>query len=673
MQRETYEVLATLTKSKVEELYAATAHIFTPLLTPPESPIQSLALPGNLFVPVLGRKFAHGHLHPEYAGQFCPLCLQEEAYHHLAWMPIAITVCLRHHCFLVNRCSQCGKAPRVMDIVSTRCGACAASLARAQEEPVMLDDFGLFTQHVMQAWFMTGTASPLDDHQLPAQPARVLYRVLTGLRLLLLRFPGTAWPYLSAAQPTDRRSSRALHVQVRSARERSYEYTAAFQVLVNWPHGFFDFLDVCRGQSDHVKLAKRRGETDFGDVYSYWIKTYWNHPAFRFLQEAFDQYVFEKCGSSQWVLESRRYRAHPRFAQGFDLLGITEATELLDASSKTVKALLQTGQLASYKEESSRQYKKETLLNRTEVLALREKRNNRVSITEAASWLGVGRRVIHDLVEVGLLTPEQRDTSKASQGLFTKAALGACLEKIARQVEIRPASSGNENDTEMSLSEAAQLAATVGLHAAHVVVQVAEGHVRASHHARSQLGLHALQFRRVDVQAWVETIKAENHWMGQEAVIDFLRVKYETYTSWLKAGLISPVARVGQIKYFDRRSIEQFRSEYVLSEEAADLLGIKRSCLYQWIRRGWLDRTFFGSQFTQQHHSYYLFKRERLFQWRNERVVSSEAAHLLGIDRAALVDLVRKGKVTPLLGTGTKPYWFLRQDILEWRHKAGNA
>src|SRR5712692_7784741 len=97
--------------------------------------------------------------------------------------------------------------------------------------------------------------------------------------------------------------------------------------------------------------------------------------------------------------------------------------------------------------------------------------------------------------------------------------------------------------------------------------------------------------------------------------------------------------------------------------------GIKLSCLYQWIHRGWLDGTFFGNQFTQHHHSYYLFNRERLLQWRNERVVSSEAALLLGIDRAALLSLVRKGKLTPLLGTGTKPYWFLRQDILEWRHK----
>ncbi len=667
-QRETYELLAALTKSNVQELYAATAHIFTRILTPPDSPIQSLELRDNLFVPVLGNKFAHGHIHPEFAGQFCPLCLQKSAYHHLRWMPIAITVCLRHHCFLVNKCPTCGKALRITDIVSTHCGACAADLTQIQEEPIMMDDFGSFTQQAIQSWFLAGTASLAGNYQVPEQPANVLYRVLTGLRLLLLGFPVSTWPYPSEASFTPMRSSSVLHLQIRAANERYYEYAAAFKALVNWPQGFFDFLDLCRSQSDKVKLSKRRGETEFGDIYTYWIKKYWKHPSFNFLQEAFDQYVFERCGSSQWILESRRYRAHARFAQGFDLLGITEATELLEASPKTVRTLLQAGQLTTHQEESSRQYKRQTLLNRTEVLALREKRNNRIALTEAASSLGVSQPVVHDLIEVGLLIPEQGHKRKTSKGLLTTSSLMACLEKIVRHVEIRPGGSGNA--TELHLLEAAQLAATVGLNAAQVLVQVAEGRLHAFHNESGQFQLSSLQFARADVQAWVDTIKAEKHWMGQEAVLDFLGVKYETYSSWLKAGLIFPVAVVGHIKYFDRRSIEQFRSRYVLSEEAANLLGIKVSCLYQWISYGWLDGTFFGSRFTQDHHSYYLFDRDCLLQWRNERVASSEAAELLGIKREALLYLVRKGKLTPLSGASTRPYWFLRQDILEWRRDA---
>lgn len=661
--RETYELLATLTKSKVEELYAATVHTFAPVLTPPDRRVRFLELLDTLVVPVLENQLALGHLHPERAGQFCPLCLQEEASHHLGWMPLASAVCLRHHCFLVSRCPQCRKNLSVTEIVAARCRACATSLTRAQKEAAMMDDFGLFTQRLIQAWFLSGTPCGQEDYLLPRQPVRVLYRVLTGLRLLLLKFSRTAWPYLSAIAPIEARSRLYVHRQVRPASERYAQYAAAFKVLANWPEGFFDFLDVCRSQSDKGRLSKRYGETDFGDIYSYWMRTCWKHPDFRFVQDAFDEYVFEKCRSSQWVLQSHRYRTHPRFAKDFNLLGITEAAKLLDASPQTIKVLLQTGQLSPYQEQSSHQYKKETFFNRSEVLALHEKRKDRVSLAEAAKFLGVSQQRVHDLISVGLLRSEQGVALKAG-GFLTKSALLACLEQIARGVQIDPECHGNEKD--LPLREAAHLASSVGLNAAEVLLQVAQGQFHACHHAGSQFQLGSLRFRRVDVQAWIDGIKAENHWMGPEAVMAFLKVE-QTYTKWLKAGLISPVAVFGHIKYYDRRLIEQFRSDYLLSEEAADLLGIKRTLLYQWIHRGWLDETFLGGERTH----YYLFSRQRLLQWRHEQVVSSEeAAHLLGREREALWSLVRTGKLTPLLGTRKKPYWFWRQAILEWQSTA---
>ncbi len=654
--RETYELLGELTKSSVEELYGATAHIFAPILTPPDQPILSLELRETLVVPVLENKWAFGHLHSEYTGQFCPLCLQEKAYHHLGWMPLASAVCLRHHCFLVSWCPHCRKTLSLTDIVAVRCRACTTSLARAQKEAAMMDDFGLFTQRLLQAWFLSGTTLSEDNWQLPRQPVRVLYRVLTGVRLLLLKFSRMAWPYLSELSPANAGPRLCVHRQVRPANERYAQYAAACKVLANWPQGFFAFLDVCRSQSEKERRSKRRGEADFGDIYSYWMRTCWKHPDFRFVQDAFDEYVFEKCRASRWVLQSHRYRAHPRLAQDFNLLGITEAAALLETSPQTIKALLETGQLSSDKEQSSRQY-----FNRSEVLALREKRKDRVSIAEAAKFLGVSPPLIHDLMKAGLLISEQGVPLKAG-GFLTKAALLTCLEKIGKSVHIH--AECQENEKELPLREAAHLASSVGLNAAQVLLQVAQGQLRASHPVGSQFQLGSLQLRRSDVQGWIDGIKTANHWMGREAVMAFLRIKNETYLKWLNAGIISPVAVIGPIKYYDRRSIEQFRSAYILSEEAADLLGIQPSFLYQWIRRGWLDKTFPAGQRTR----YHLFNRQHLLQWRNEQVVSSEeAAQLLGREKDALLSLVRTGKLTPLLGTRKMPYWFWRQDILAWQ------
>jgi len=112
--------------------------------------------------------------------------------------------------------------------------------------------------------------------------------------------------------------------------------------------------------------------------------------------------------------------------------------------------LLQTGQLSTYKEQSSRQYKKGTFFNRSEVLALREKRKDRVSIAEAAKFLGVSQRLVHDLISVGLLKSE---LALKAGGFLTKTALVACLEQIGRGVQIGQQCHGNEK--ELPLREAA--------------------------------------------------------------------------------------------------------------------------------------------------------------------------------------------------------------------------
>ncbi len=414
-------------------------------------------------------------------------------------------------------------------------------------------------------------------------------------------------------------------------------------------------------------MARRRGETEFGNIYSSWIKTYWKHSAFTFLQEAFDLYVFEKYSSSQWLLESHRYREHPQFAKDLKLIGVDEAAKILGVAFKTVKFFLRTKQLTNYKEHNERYYVRDELVSRTEVLALRDKLKDRISKAEVSSWLGTNYHIINDLIEVGLLVPEPRMKSEkcASQGVLTKSTVIAGVERIVKHVKTWTGTELQQNDF-LDLALAAQIAAaTLGLNTAKLLLSVSEGKLRAYCRVNSSLELNNLIFSRTDIQSWIDSIRAEKNWMIQEAAVDFLGVKHETFINWIELGFISPVAVIGTKKYFDRLSIEQFRHDYVPSEEAAHILGIRLSCLYQWMKRGWLDGIFIGEKFTKEHHSYYLFNREHLVKWRNERVNADEAARLLGINREALRYLVRKGKLNPLPKMGTHPYWFSRKDVLQ--------
>src|SRR5260221_9719871 len=185
----------------------------------------------------------------------------------------------------------------------------------------------------------------------------------------------------------------------------------------------------------------------------------------------------------------------------------------------------------------------------------------------------------------------------ASQGVLTKSAVIAGVERIVKHVKTWTGTELQQNDF-LDLALAAQIAAaTLGLNTAKLLLSVSEGKLRAYCRVNSSLELNNLIFSRTDIQSWIDSIRAEKNWMIKEAALDFLGVKYETFINWIELGFISPVAVIGTKKYFDRLSIEQFRHDYVPSEEAAHILGIRLSRLYQWMKRGWLNGIFIGDKF----------------------------------------------------------------------------
>ncbi len=91
---ETYIKLSSLTLLDSIALYNATAHHFAQVLTSPPDSVKSLELPGGSIVPYLPPLDMLNHIRPMCAGQYCPVCLKEKAYHRLTWIPTAVSACL---------------------------------------------------------------------------------------------------------------------------------------------------------------------------------------------------------------------------------------------------------------------------------------------------------------------------------------------------------------------------------------------------------------------------------------------------------------------------------------------------------------------------------------------------------------------------------------------------
>src|SRR5438067_947419 len=63
-------------------------------------------------------------------------------------------------------------------------------------------------------------------------------------------------------------------------------YTTAGTGIMNWPEGFYQFLDAYRAQMQRLKSSHGAPKADLGNLYTQWMRDYWQHPAFEFVHRA---------------------------------------------------------------------------------------------------------------------------------------------------------------------------------------------------------------------------------------------------------------------------------------------------------------------------------------------------------------------------------------------------
>ncbi len=286
----TYQVLAELTRVAADELYAASVHRFAATLIPPAFEAPPLRLPSAKTVPLLRSFFLREHLWSEADVQFCPLCLQTTPYQRLAWLPVAAAVCLNHQCLLVRGCPACAQDLCLEDLLKTHCPHCQLDLTQSPVTYVSQDELGLTSQAQLQAWL--GLAPGSEFHAslaLPDAPPAVLYHLLDGLRWTLMSLP-RAWDFFH--QPSAEWDHPLFPCTCKRdlTPAKAYRlYATAFKILLNWPHRFSDFLHAYRrreGSSTHPYI-----QAEFGYLYLACLQKRWQHPAFHFVQEAFEHYL----------------------------------------------------------------------------------------------------------------------------------------------------------------------------------------------------------------------------------------------------------------------------------------------------------------------------------------------------------------------------------------------
>lgn len=648
---QTYEQLAALTLVEPRDLYQATVHSFAPFLAlPGTSQGRSTTLPGGEEVSILSEMTIRQYVWLGQRACFCPECLREAAYHRLAWMLVPAAVCLRHKCLLVARCPKCLELLSVRSVVHTRCVRCEADLLQASPLSVADDAFGLFTQRVIQAWLgLVPTPSSPWPHSLPDQSPQVLLRVIEGLRLNLPK-AGDEWDHLhrvavDPVAPSQPPVEQPLVTTKKMLPVQAYcMFATAFKGIVDWPDGFYEFLDAMRFR-DGVRSAHSMYSA-LGALYSRWIEDYWKHPTYGFVQEAFDRYLAETYAFLPGAARLKRCQDNPDLGDRSQYVDLHTAARLLGVTTGTLARLVQLGRLtfheAQERPSSKRRYR---FFLRTDILALHEKWRDSMSLTETADRLGVSEEVVVAMVEEGLLKAERGpSTGDGVQWLFSGAVVEECVIQIAAERRYKSAAGL------IDLTTAAKMLAVVGLNAAGVLRLVAERKLRGYWLSGCIENPGSLLFLPGSVELCVEAIRRKNGWVCRKDVAQRMRVKVCVVSRWVASGLLKRIAVCGSAHHFDGSEVKRFAADHVFSEEAAEMLDVGVLVVQKWARNGRLHPVA-GPGVDECHR--YLFRREEIERLRPEnRLTAPQLAERLGISRSQMCAWIRQGRVQPVSGPG---------------------
>ena len=249
-------------------------------------------------------------------------------------------------------------------------------------------------------------------------------------------------------------------------------------------------------------LIKRKGKgdqpihggpkVDLGNLYTQWLQDYWRHPAFAFVQDAFEKYFVENYWLSSPVIRTTVYQSNPSNASEFNTINIAEAARIMGVTPRWIELLISVGRLSSYTTPASDKLK---FVNKTEVLELRNQWSEYITRSEAAKWLGVTEKMITNMVNMGLLEAEFHPSDGFPQWFFSKSAIVKLLEKLAKHIRRLSAQEEAEH-LHIGLTEASRLVFVLGLDATSILKLVVEGKLQAYAACDDKLLLGSLLFAR---------------------------------------------------------------------------------------------------------------------------------------------------------------------------------
>ncbi len=666
-----------------EALYRLTLHRFASKV---QAPGQSRSTTAEVIQrPLLTRYLFQSLFHPYSATKVCPRCLAEEpAYGRLFWSALPVVVCYRHKIFLLDRCPACCHSIPILRPSVTHCPYCPSGDYR--ESPVVCPpDDPLF--HLGQAQILeglgiegaspcevlaTGSVSPLLD-LLPWQ----CFQLLDAFRCILgPLFPDA--PLLRVA-PEDRPLLRAHprpHSNL-SPLEWAVFIATFHWIWHSWPENFFAFLDAFRearaSKGRKRDQARASGvQRDFGVFYERWLYKRLIDPAFTFLHEAFERYLGRQYTGGEITSRLLPFKGDSRPLQDRPYLTKVQARAALGIGEGVLQALIGQGILRVLKKPIGSAGKRTLfLIEKASVESVcREWAGLHTVEVVAQSWLGVTKAVVLMLEQKGVLMPAR---GPGEDGYKVRLYRETDLKRFVKEVLRCAVQSPGPARDGVPLSQAARI---MGVPLATLLIDILNSHLTPVAFESDQPLLPRLALTRQEMLRYREERERQRRedlgllTVGEAAAL--LGIHDEVLLRWMQQGLLAGeranVRGKKALLLIRRTALDTFRQTYLFTEEAARRLGVVRSTVWKYVRKGVLHPVV-GRRVGDGSNRLLFLHGEVNGLVADGHLTVPEAATALGLSRSHVYALVRTGKLRrEVTSRGmSRPIRLLRSDVDAYR------
>jgi hypothetical protein len=599
-----YTFLTQLLALDEEKLYELTLHRFATNLQPSELSQRSSS--DDISRPLLSADASRAFINSLSSIRVCPLCLEEDkAYGRLYWNIAPVVACPLHNTFLIDRCPTCSRPVRLLRSSLTHCSRCRkGDYRRAQRTFVEQDQF-LHTGYsfILKQLNIIDDGVRSDDPEFIKSPLVKLlpwqyFRLLDAFRPILgPLFPDSPLlrvsPVLRAQLP-----ERSYLRRVYSIYEWAVLIATFHSIFASWPDNFFTFLEcyplVTRKEHLSTRTRQMTGlEHDFGTLYTRWLYRDLQDTAFSFLREAFADYLRQRYIGEVLTKRVKAFEGEEaKRLQERHFVTKQQAMETLGVGNRVLQSFLDQGLLRSQNKSIGVEKEKNIyFIEKDSLETLRQEWFDLLPLqTVAETIIGASEATVLTLQKAELLVPSQGSRVEVytpNLRLYKKVD----VERFVSDVLRRCIKGSSANVEGVYLTNALYIT-KLGL--ADMLTEILKGRLTPIDLGIDEPLLRRLMLSREELSRYIE----EEEYKQREAMglftIDegatLLGITRHVFSCYVRLGLLEREkltinGRKSRI-LFRRQTLEAFRRTFVSQSEAAALLNLEMSTLYNYIHTG---------------------------------------------------------------------------------------